>query len=231
MQAIGATSCGVRALLKGPSGTGKTLAAQLLAGELGLELYRVDLSAVVNKYIGETEKQLACLFDRAAEVDAVLLFDEGDALFGRRTAVHNSTDRYANLETNFLLQRIEAHDGIVLLTTNLAEGIDSAFERRMDVVIDFGVPDAEQRLAIWELHLPLQHEVARDFLEDVAYRCALSGGQIRNAALHAALLALSTGAPLSAQHAAQAVQREYRKSGVGSPLRASERELLASVRQ
>jgi hypothetical protein len=215
----GRSNCGVRALFKGPSGTGKTLAARLLARELEMDIYRVDLSAVVNKFIGETEKHLGRLFDRAEETDAVLLFDEGDALFGRRTSVHTSTDRYANLETNFLLQRLESHEGIVLVTTNLGDAIDSAFERRMDVVVDFGLPDAEQRLAIWELHLPSLHEVSGGFLEEVAYRCTLNGGQIRNAALHASLVALAEGSPVRADHAAAAIQREYRKSGAACPLR------------
>jgi hypothetical protein len=218
-------SCGVRALLKGPSGCGKTLAARVLACALDhMDLYRVDLAAVVDKYVGESEKRLGRLFDRAQELDAILLFDEGDALFGRRTAsLHSSTDRYANLQTNFLLQRLESHDGIVLVTTNLADAIDSAFQRRMDVVVEFGQPDAEQRLAIWRLHLPEDHQVRGELLEEVAYRCSLSGGQIRNAASHAELVALSQETALRDAHLLAAVQREYRKSGALCPLRAHER--------
>jgi MoxR-like ATPase len=221
----GAASCGVRALLKGPSGCGKTLAARVLACALDhMDLYRVDLAAVVDKYVGESEKRLGRLFDRAQELDAILLFDEGDALFGRRTAsLHSSTDRYANLQTNFLLQRLETHDGIVLVTTNLADAIDSAFQRRMDVVVEFGQPDAEQRLAIWRLHLPAEHQVRGELLEEVAYRCSLSGGQIRNAASHAELVALSQETALRGAHLLAAVQREYRKSGALCPLRAHER--------
>lgn len=211
--------CGVRALLRGPSGTGKTLAARMLAGALQLPLLRVDLAAVSSKYVGETEKQLAQLFDRAEQLDVILLFDEGDALFGRRTALGSANDRYANLETNFLLQRIESHQGIMLLTTNLADNIDSAFQRRMDVVVDFTLPDADARRAIWALHLPAGHVIACDWLDHLAWRCSLSGGQIRNAAQHAALLALDAQRPLDRALLLAAVQREYRKAGAVCPLR------------
>ena len=220
-----AGSCGVRALLKGPSGCGKTLASRALASALDhMDLYRVDLAAVVDKYIGESEKRLGRLFDRAQELDAILLFDEGDALFGRRTtgSAHSSTEKYANLQTNFLLQKCETHDGIILVTTNLADAIDPAFHRRMDVVVEFGQPDAEQRLAIWRLHMPDEHEVSGDLLAEVAYRCSLSGGQIRNAASHAQLLALSQRSAVCDEHITAAVQREYRKSGAVCPLRARE---------
>ncbi|HWW75842.1 MAG TPA: ATP-binding protein, partial [Pyrinomonadaceae bacterium] len=126
-------NCGVRALFSGPSGTGKTLAARLLASTLGMDLYRLDLSSVVNKYIGETEKSLNQIFARAEELDVILLLDEGDALLTQRTNVNSSNDRYANLETNFLLQRLETFEGIIVVTTNASERIDSAFQRRMDV--------------------------------------------------------------------------------------------------
>lgn len=211
--------CGVRALLRGPSGTGKTLAARLLAAELKLPLFRVDLAAVMSKYVGETEKQLARLFDRAEVLDVILLFDEGDSLFGRRTSVGSASDRYANLETNFLLQRIESHQGIVLLTTNLADNIDSAFQRRMDVVVDFSLPDEAARLAIWQLHLPPDHQVPGDWLQQLAWRCKLSGGQIRNAAQHAQLLALANEGAVERSRLLTAVQREYRKAGAVCPLR------------
>ncbi|MEW9898705.1 ATP-binding protein [Chitinivorax sp. PXF-14] len=211
--------CGVRALLRGPSGTGKTLAARLLASSLQLPLYRVDLAQVVSKYVGETEKQLARLFDRAEALDAILLFDEGDALFGRRTAVSSANDRYANLETNFLLQRLESHEGIVLVTTNLGDNIDGAFQRRMDIVVDFALPDHEARRAIWALHLPAGHTVAGRLLDELAWRCQLSGGQIRNAAQHARLLALAGACALDTRVLLAAVQREYRKAGGVCPLR------------
>src|SRR5207248_2214342 len=136
---------GVRALFSGPSGTGKTLAARLLAGRLGMDLYRLDLSAVVNKYIGETEKNLNRAFTLAEELDVILLLDEGDALLTQRTAVQTSNDRYANLETNYLLQRLEAFEGILIVTTNAGDRIDAAFQRRVDVVVEFRTPDAAER--------------------------------------------------------------------------------------
>jgi hypothetical protein len=210
---------GVRALFKGPSGTGKTLAARLLAGALGMDLYRVDLSAVVNKYIGETEKNLERVFARAEELDVILLLDEGDALLTQRTGVQSANDRYANLETNYLLQRLESYEGVLLVTTNAGDRIDSAFQRRMDVVIDFALPDAAERWAIWQLHLPEHHEVDLALLQAAAQRCALSGAQIRNAALHASLLAVEDDRPLHSCHLEAAVEREYRKQGGLSPLR------------
>jgi hypothetical protein len=210
---------GVRALFQGPSGTGKTLAAKLLAGSLRKDLYRVDLSAVVNKYIGETEKNLARIFAVAEELDVIILLDEGDALLTRRTAVGSANDRYANLETNYLLQRIESFEGIVLITTNAAESIDGAFQRRMDVVVDFRPPEAAERWALWQMHLPSEHQIDAAFLREVAARCQLTGGQIRNAVLHASLLSLGEEAALSAHQLEKAIQREYRKSGAVCPLR------------
>jgi hypothetical protein len=210
---------GVRALFKGPSGTGKTLAARLLAGTLGMDLYRVDLSAVVNKYIGETEKNLERVFARAEELDIILLLDEGDALLTQRTGVQSANDRYANLETNYLLQRLESYEGILLVTTNAGERIDTAFQRRMDVVIEFALPDAAERSAIWQLHLPARHHIDLELLHGAVHRCALSGAQIRNVALHAALLAAESDSPLTSRHFEAAVEREYRKQGALSPLR------------
>jgi hypothetical protein len=210
---------GVRALFQGPSGTGKTLAARLLASSLEKDLYRVDLSALVNKYIGETEKNLARIFAVAEELDVILLFDEGDALLARRTSVSNATDRYANLETNFLLQRLESFEGIVIVTTNAGELIDGAFQRRMDVVVDFRPPDPPERWSIWQMHLPPTHRIDAALLREVAVRCQLTGGQIKNAVLHAALLATTDGGVLHSEHLEGAIQREYRKSGAVCPLR------------
>lgn len=209
---------GVRALFTGGSGTGKTLAARILAAELGMDLYRVDLAAVVNKYIGETEKNLHQVLSRAEELDVILLLDEGDALLGSRTEVRSANDRYANLETDYLLQRLEHYQGIVVVTTNAAENIDSAFQRRMDVVVNFVAPQAEERWRIWQLHLPQDHLVDEALLEIAAVRCELTGGQIRNAALHATLLSLDDGRPLAAWHLEQAIQGEYRKAGATYPL-------------
>jgi SpoVK/Ycf46/Vps4 family AAA+-type ATPase len=209
----------VRALFSGPSGTGKTLAARLLANVLQMDLYRLDLSAVVNKYIGETEKNLNQIFSRAEELDVMLLLDEGDALLTQRTGVQTSNDRYANLETNYLLQRIESFEGILLVTTNAGDRIDSAFQRRMDVVIDFSPPDAHERWSIWQQHLPAYHLIDHSLLEEVAGRCKLTGGEIRNAALHASLLALADGGIVTSAQLEAAIQREYRKSGGVCPLR------------
>ena len=155
----GGLNRGVRALFEGPSGTGKTLAARVLAAEIGLDLYRVDLASVVNKYIGETEKNLSRILSRAEDLDVILLLDEGDALLSRRTEVRSSNDRYANLETNYLLQRLETYDGIAIVTTNLGAQIDPAFRRRMDVVARFHLPDAEQRWRLWQIHLRREHQV------------------------------------------------------------------------
>jgi ATPase family associated with various cellular activities (AAA) len=210
---------GLRALFTGPSGTGKTLAARLLAAALGKELYALDLSTVVNKYLGETEKNLDAVFSRAEELDVIVMLDEGDALMTRRTDVQTSNDRYANLETNFLLQRLESFEGILVVTTNAGERIDPAFRRRLDVVVEFRAPELSERALIWQLHLPAQHAVDEWFLEEVAARCQLSGGQIRNAALHASLLALDEGRALEAGHLELAVRREYRKAGTVCPLR------------
>lgn len=210
---------GVRALLTGSSGTGKTLAARVLATALSKDLYRLDLAAVVNKYIGETEKNLNEAFSRAEELDVILLLDEGDALLTQRTNVHTSNDRYANLETNFLLQRLETFEGILLVTTNASDHIDSAFQRRMDAVIVFQPPGAAERFAIWQLHLPSDHTISPRVLREVATRCAMKGGQIHNAALHAALLALTDGGVVTTEHMQSAVLREYRKSGDVCPIR------------
>jgi SpoVK/Ycf46/Vps4 family AAA+-type ATPase len=214
-------NAGVRALLSGPSGTGKTLAARLLGATLQMDLYRVDLSSVVNKYIGETEKNLNLVFSRAEELDVILLLDEGDALLTQRTSVNTANDRYANLETNFLLQRMESFDGILLVTTNAGERIDSAFQRRMDVVINFSPPTPPERWAIWQIHLPSAHSVDFSLLEEVATRCALTGGQIKNAALHASLLALEGGGIVTSAMIEAAIEREYRKAGGVCPLRSA----------
>lgn len=217
--AFGRAGAGVRALFTGPSGTGKTLAAGLLAAELDKDLYRLDVSAVVNKYLGETEKNLDRVLERAEALDVVLLIDEGDALLAQRTDVRTANDRYANLETNFLLQRLEVFEGIVVITTNAQQHVDRAFTRRLDVVVDFATPGPAERAALWELHLPADHNVRTDFRQEVSARCALTGGQIRNAVLHATMLAIDRDEPVGTADVDAAVRREYRKTGSICPLR------------
>jgi hypothetical protein len=204
---------GVRALFTGASGTGKTLAARILAAQLGMDVYRVDLAATVNKYIGETEKNLHRILTAAEDLDVILLLDEGDSLLGNRTEVRSANDRYANLETNYLLQRLENYQGIIIVTTNAGQNIDSAFQRRMDVVIDFVFPGPLERYLIWQMHLPPDHRADDAFLEEIARRAALSGGQIRSAALLASLLAVDSGGTVRRWHVEEAVQSEFRKAG------------------
>ena len=186
---------GVRALFSGPSGTGKTLAARYVAGCLSQDIYRVNLASVVNKYIGVTEKNLDKVLTIAEELGVVLLLDEGDSLMAKRTDVYDANDRYANLETNFLLQRLEGFSGIVLITSNQAARIDRAFLRRIDITVDFLPPRSEQRWQILAAHLPARHAVSDATLTEIARRCPLNGGVIRNAALHASLLAMEDGVP------------------------------------
>lgn len=212
-------NAGVRALLAGPSGTGKTLAAQVLARELGLPLYRLDLSAVVSKYIGETERNLHRLLSAAQALDVMLLLDEGDALLAPRTEVGSSNDRYANLETNFLLQRLESHAGLVLVTTNVQARIDAAFMRRFDFVIPFKAPEVAERLQLWRAHLPVAHALSDAQLGAVAEACALAGGQVRNVVLDAVSAALSRGRVVDAELLFEALQREYRRGGGLCPLK------------
>jgi ATPase family protein associated with various cellular activities (AAA) len=215
----GGLNRGVRALFEGPSGSGKTLAARILAGPgaLGIDLYRVDLAAVVNKYIGETEKNLSRVLSRAEDLDVILLLDEGDALLGRRTDVRTANDRYANLETNYLLQRLETYQGIVIVTTNLGAQIDPGFRRRMDVVVKFSAPDAEARWLLWQLHLPPQHVVDDDALQRFAARYQLTGGQIRNAAIYANLQAVHRVDQLNPDDILAGIQSEFRKAGAAFP--------------
>jgi len=209
----GVGGAGVRALLTGPSGCGKTLAARTLAAVLQRNLYQVDLAAVFDKYVGVTEKILDRLLADAEQLDAVLLLDEGDSFLGSRTDVHSANDRYANLETNFLLQRLETYAGIIVITTNAPDRIDSAFSRRMDATITFGKPRAAARRRIWALHLPDGHGVEPDELDALADRHRLTGGQIRNAALYARLVSVREGRPLDVEVVRSAVAAEYRKAG------------------
>ena len=209
---------GVAALLSGPPGTGKTMAASLIAKDLGLALYRVDLAQMVSKWIGETEKNLAAVFDAAESGHAVLLFDEADSLFGKRTEVKSSNDRYANLEVNYLLQRLETFTGICLLTTNHEHAIDEAFRRRLAFHLRFPVPDQSERAQLWRAMIPGDAPLApaSDF-EALAERLELPGGLIRNAALRAAFLAADAGSPITMDHLWHAAVMEYEASGKIAP--------------
>ena len=209
---------GIAALFSGPPGTGKTMAAGLIANELGLPLYRVDLSQLVSKYIGETEKSLAALFDAAESTACVLLFDEADSLFGKRTEVKSSTDRYANLEVNYLLQRLETFTGICLLTTNHERAIDEAFTRRLTLHVRFSMPEEAERARLWASMLPPEAPVADSLeLEELARRTALSGGHIRNAVLRSAFFAAHAGTPITMDHLWRATVIEYEASGKIAP--------------
>ena len=208
----------VTALFAGPSGTGKTTAAEAVATELGLDVVAADLSQVVSKYIGETQKNLARLFD-AAESGAVLLFDEGDALFGKRTQVRDSHDRYANLEVSYLLQRLETFQGIAIVTTNARDAIDAAFTRRMRFVVTFPFPDAEQRAALWRASFPAA--VPTDGLDPTRLaQLAVSGGTIAQLAVHACFLAADSDQPVRMSHVLEAARIECDK--LERPLAASE---------
>lgn len=205
---------GLSVLFTGPPGTGKTMAAEVLAKDLEVDLYKVDLSGVVSKYIGETEKNLSRIFHQAETSNAILMFDEADALFGKRTEVKDAHDRYANIETSYLLQKMEAYDGVVILATNLRENMDDAFTRRIRFVVEFPFPDEKDRRRIWESHFPSQAPVGCDV--DCAYLARefnLTGGNIRNVALGAAFLAANDGDDIELRHVLQSTRREFEKLG------------------
>jgi AAA+ superfamily predicted ATPase len=206
----GQRGLGISALFAGGSGTGKTLAAEVLANELHLDLYRIDLSSVVSKYIGETEKNLRRIFDAAELGGAILLFDEADALFGKRSEVKDSHDRYANMEVAYLLQRMEAYRGLAILTTNLKTSLDQAFLRRLRFVVQFTFPDISQRAEIWQRVFPQQTPTQNLSYSKLA-RLSVPGGNIRNIALNATFLAADTNSPVQMQHILLAAQSEYMK--------------------
>ena len=204
----------VRALFAGPSGTGKTMAASVLGSRLGMDVFRVDLSSVVSKYIGETEKNLERILGAAEHGNAILFFDEADALFGKRSEVKDAHDRYANIEVAFLLQRLETFDGIVVLATNLATNLDEAFSRRLHFTIDFPAPDEAARLELWRRAFPPAAPVAGDVDVDfLASRFVITGGEIRAASLMAAFLAATDRAPISMTHVVLALARLRRQQG------------------
>ena len=201
---------GISALFSGPSGTGKTSAAEVLALELNLDLYRIDLSSVVSKYIGETEKNLRRVFDVAESGGGILLFDEADALFGKRSEVKDSHDRHANIEVSYLLQRMEAYRGLAILTTNLKNALDNAFMRRIRFVVQFSFPDVQQRAEIWRRAFP-QDTPTEDIDPEKLAKLSVAGGNIRNIALNAAFLAAETGEPVRMKHLLIAARSEHSK--------------------
>jgi hypothetical protein len=205
---------GITALFQGSPGTGKTMVAGVIARDLGLDVYRVDVSRISSKWLGETEKNLGALFDAAEDGQVMLLFDEADSLFAKRTEVKTSADRYANMEVNYLLQRLDSFDGIAILTTNFGSSIDSAFKRRLTYRVTFPFPDEDMREQLWRSLIPPQVPIAGtiDFAA-LAQRFRLSGGYIRNAALRAAFLAADEGVPLSHAHIERAVRMEFREIG------------------
>jgi ATP-dependent 26S proteasome regulatory subunit len=209
-----ASSNGVTVLFGGPPGTGKTMAAEILAQELGLDLYKIDLSTVVSKYIGETEKNLERIFNEAERSNAILFFDEADALFGKRSEVRDSHDRYANIEISYLLQRMEAYDGVTILATNLRANLDEAFTRRLQFSVDFPFPEEEDRLRIWTTLFP--PDVPRDADLDfpmLARRFKIAGGNIRNIIVAAAYLAAGDGQRVAMAHLLHGTRRELQKMG------------------
>jgi hypothetical protein len=212
--AANATGWGLTAMFAGESGTGKTLAARVVGGAAGLDVYRVDLAGLFSKWVGETEKNLDRIFGAASDSNAVLFFDEADVVFSRRSAVTDASDRYANLETAYLLQRIEAYDGIVVLATNLRSNIDNAFLRRLDIVIEFPTPAAPTRRQLWSTLLPSGAPLTGDIdLDFLAERFELTGGGIRNCTMSAAFLAADDGGVIGMTHLVRAVALEYAKLG------------------
>lgn len=205
---------GLSILFVGPSGTGKTMAAEIVANELALDLYKIDLSCIVSKYIGETEKNLNRIFSEAEQSNAVLFFDEADAVFGKRSEVKDSHDRYANIETNYLLQKMEEYEGIVILASNFQKNIDEAFKRRLRFIIDFPFPEKEPRYRIWQRVFPAGTPLDRDIdFAFLAQKLKLSGGSIRNIALSAAFLAAGNSGHVSMEHIICATKREFQKVG------------------
>jgi len=214
MRPGGGRGRGITGLFAGDSGTGKTMSAEVIAGVLGLDLYSINLATVVDKYVGETEKNLERIFSEADGINGVLLFDEADAIFGKRSEVRDAHDRYANIETAYLLQRMESFDGLALLSTNLRANLDDAFARRLDAVIDFPLPDPEFRQVLWERCLGPDVPRGADLdLEFAAKRFELSGGNIRSIAVTAAYFAAETSKPVGMLELMRATQREYRKLG------------------
>jgi ATP-dependent 26S proteasome regulatory subunit len=208
------TGKGLNVLFSGPSGTGKTMAAEIIANELGLDLYKIDLSAIVSKYIGETEKNLDRIFQEGQTSNAILFFDEADALFGKRSEVRDSHDRYANIEIAYLLQKMDEYEGAVILATNLRKNMDEAFARRMHFTVEFPTPEEADRHRIWQNIFPREAPLAADIdLSFLARQFKITGGNIKNIALGAAFLAAQDGGSINMENIIWATKREFQKMG------------------
>ena len=205
---------GLNILFAGPSGTGKTMASEIMAGELGLDIYKIDLSSIVSKYIGETEKNLDRIFQEAQDSNAILFFDEADAVFGKRSEVRDAHDRYANIEVSYLLQKMEEYQGIVILATNFRKNIDDAFVRRLHFAVEFPFPEEKYRLQIWQRVSPVEAPQSDSLnLHFLARQFKLSGGNIKNIAVASAFLAAQDEAPIGMDQIVRAAKREYQKMG------------------
>jgi SpoVK/Ycf46/Vps4 family AAA+-type ATPase len=209
-----ASSKGITVLFAGPPGTGKTMAAEIIARELNLDLYKIDLSTIISKYIGETEKNLERIFQEAQSSNAILFFDEADAIFGKRSEVKDAHDRYANIEVSYLLQRMEAYDGVTILATNLRGNLDEAFTRRLHFSVDFPFPEPPERLQIWSTLFPPNVPCDSDLdFELLSRRFKLAGGSIRNIIVSAAYLAAADGGKVTMEHLLHGTRRELQKMG------------------
>ena len=216
---------GMSVLFYGAPGTGKTMAAQVLAHELGMPLYRVDLSQLISKYIGETQKNIGKIFDEAEKCDCILLFDEADAIFTKRSDVSDAQDRYSNAETAYLLQRIEAYAGVSILATNLLQNFDEAFRRRISYMVHFPMPDVNLRRELWETIFPKETPISKEVdALMLAQAFELSGASIKNAALHGALLASAEGSDVRMCHILDGIRNEYGKQG--KSFSSTQKELL-----
>ncbi|HII02532.1 TPA: ATP-binding protein, partial [Methanosarcinaceae archaeon] len=204
---------GLNILFAGPSGTGKTLAAEIIAGEVGLDLYKIDLSGIVSKYIGETEKNLKKIFGEAETGNAILFFDEADALFGKRSEVKDSHDRYANIEVNYLLQQMEEHEGIIILASNYKKNLDDAFLRRLQFAVEFPIPDEASRREIWTGMFPEKAPLGEDLDFNFLSKFKLTGGNIKNIALLSAVLAADGSGTIGMNEALRTLKREFQKMG------------------
>ena len=208
------TGKGLNVLFSGPSGTGKTMAAEIIARETQLDIFKIDLSNVVSKYIGETEKNLSKIFKEAETSNAILFFDEADALFGKRSEVKDAHDRYANIEIGYLLQKMEEFDGVVILATNLSKNIDDAFLRRIQIAVEFPFPDESHRKLIWTRMFPDESPLSKDIdYKFLSEKIKLAGGNIKNMAVAAAFYAAENSGEINMHHIMHAARREYQKIG------------------